>query len=78
MLHLFEDLEVVTSEIARVATPCASLFMASLIAERRLSAVYLSALHRAGEVAQPRTGAELARRLNEFDSGFSTPGGGAC
>lgn len=63
MVHLFEDVEALAGELTRVAAPGASLFLSSLVADRRLSALYLGALHRAGEVARPRTSAELLRRL---------------
>ncbi|WP_067738585.1 class I SAM-dependent methyltransferase [Novosphingobium naphthalenivorans] len=73
MLHLFEDVEAITLELARVADPAACLFATSLVAERWLGKRYLSALHRAGEVAHPRRFAELTSRLNGPASGLETP-----
>ncbi|MGB7405825.1 MAG: methyltransferase domain-containing protein [Pacificimonas sp.] len=63
MLHLFEDVEVVTEELARISAPDASLWMSSLVADRALGRLYLNLLHRAGEVAAPRHAAALLARL---------------
>lgn len=73
MLHLFEDLEAITGELARVAGPAARIFATSLVAERWMGRCYLALLHRAGEVAQPRTAAQLLGRLNSSASGLASP-----
>jgi ubiquinone/menaquinone biosynthesis C-methylase UbiE len=73
MLHLFEDLEAITRELARVAKANACIFATSLVAERWIGRRYLALLHRAGEVARPRTAAQLLARLNQDESGLANP-----
>jgi SAM-dependent methyltransferase len=73
MLHLFDDLEAITRELSRVSDRNARIFASSLVAERWIGRRYLSLLHRAGEVAQPRRGAELLMRLNGNASGLAAP-----
>ncbi|MCJ2179202.1 class I SAM-dependent methyltransferase [Novosphingobium album (ex Hu et al. 2023)] len=73
MLHLFEDVEAITRQLARVADPAASIFATSLVAERWLGKRYLVALYRAGEVARPRQFTELTSRLNGAGSGLQPP-----
>lgn len=73
MLHIFEDLEDLTHELARVAATGATLFMSSLVAESWISSRYLDLLHRAGEVARPRTCLELISRLSRARSGLQAP-----
>jgi ubiquinone/menaquinone biosynthesis C-methylase UbiE len=73
MLHLFDDLEAITRELARVSDRNARIFAISLVAERWIGGRYLSLLHRAGEVAQPRTAVELMTRLNGNASGLAAP-----
>lgn len=63
MLHLFDDPAPVAAELARVAGPDGAVFMTSLLAERAVGRRYLSLLHRAGEVAAPRTQAALLAAL---------------
>lgn len=73
MLHLFEEPEAITHELARVADGSARIFATSLVADRSISRGYLSLLHRAGEVARPRTATQLLARLNGAASGLATP-----
>jgi len=73
MLHLFDDVEAITRELARVSDRNARIFATSLVAERWIGVRYLSLLHRAGEVARPRTAAELLTRLNGDASGLAPP-----
>ncbi|MEQ5788911.1 class I SAM-dependent methyltransferase [Erythrobacter sp. NFXS35] len=73
MLHLFADFETVTAELARVTAPEGAIFLSSLVDDRWLGARYLALLHRAGEVAVPRSFAQLTRRLNASGSGLATP-----
>ena len=73
MLHLFEDLGSVTSELARVLEPDGKLFMSSLVAERWIGRNYLNILHRAGEVAKPRSAAQLKGLLTSHDAGLRQP-----
>lgn len=63
MLHLFEDVSGVVSELVRVAAPGGQLFLTSLVAEQTIGKRYLALLHRAGEVARPRTQAQLLAEL---------------
>jgi len=63
MLHLFEDVEGVVSTLARTLTPEGALFLSSLIAETWIGSRYLSLLHRAGEVATPRSEQQLVAAL---------------
>jgi SAM-dependent methyltransferase len=71
MLHLFEDVETVTSGLARVAAADARIFATSLVTDRWLGRHYLGLLNRAGEVAAPRSAAELLRRLCSNGSGLA-------
>lgn len=71
MLHLFEDVEAIARGLARVTAPAGRVFMTSLVSDRRFGVRYLAALHRAGEVAQPRTAALLVDRLGADASGMA-------
>jgi SAM-dependent methyltransferase len=73
MLHLFEPVEAITRELARVVAHGSHIFASSLVAERLIGRGYLALLHRAGEIAQPRTEAELLARLNTATSGLAAP-----
>jgi SAM-dependent methyltransferase len=73
MLHLFEDVESITLELARVARAEARIFASSLVAERRIGRSYLALLHRAGEVARPRSAVDLLSRLHSRGSGLAAP-----
>ncbi len=73
MLHLFDNVEPITAELARVADGGARLFASSLVADRWVGRQYLALLHRAGEVARPRTAAELLMRLRGAASGLAAP-----
>jgi len=66
MVHLFEDIESFAAGLARVAKPGFPLFLSSLVSERTISRLYLHALHRAGEVARPRTGDQVLTRLRKL------------
>ena len=59
MLHLFHDVEGVVSALGRSVEPGGSLFLSSLVSETQIGGRYLSLLHRAGEVASPRTEQQL-------------------
>jgi len=73
MLHIFDDVEGVTGELARVTAADGHLFMSSLVAERRISARYLALLHRVGEIARPRGRETLVNRLTAPKSGLQAP-----
>jgi len=70
MLHLFEELSGVVSELVRVTEPGGELLLTSLVAERAIGKRYLAMLHRAGEVAPPRTQAQLLAELRGLGSGW--------
>ncbi len=63
MLHLFENVEGVASTLTRAVAPGGALFLSSLVAATWVGSRYLSALHRAGEVAAPRTEQQLVAAL---------------
>jgi ubiquinone/menaquinone biosynthesis C-methylase UbiE len=73
MLHLFAEIETVTCELARVTRQDGAIFMSSLVNDRWLGARYLALLHRAGEVAMPRSLGQLAQRLEAPGSGLAAP-----
>ncbi len=59
VLHLFPDPERVLDSLNRVLAPSGSLFLSSLVLGRRLGDAYLRLLHFCGEVARPRSAAEI-------------------
>jgi SAM-dependent methyltransferase len=63
LLHLFDDVAGLVEDMRALLTPGGTCRLAGLVAETRRGARYLQALHRAGEVATPRTAADLARLL---------------
>lgn len=67
MLHLFEDPVGHIEHLLRVLSPDGTLFATSLVAERLIGRQYLQLLHRAGEVATPRSFAELQQRTSSLD-----------
>ncbi len=73
MLHIFDDVETVTRELTRVVLPSGKVFMSSLVTERWISSKYLGLLHRAGEVAEPRSADRLLDRLEVAGAGFRQP-----
>lgn len=58
-LHLVDDVPALVEVLRAQLAPGGRVFCSSLVAETRLGRRYLRALHRAGEVAPPRTAAEL-------------------
>lgn len=58
VLHLFENATELTQALLRPIAPGGCLYLTSLVTDRALGRRYLTALHRAGEVAQPRSFAE--------------------
>ncbi len=71
ILPLIDDVAGLARSLARVAAPGARLYFSSLVAEQWLGTYYLAVLRRAGEVARPRTAAELLAALD-------LPGCGPC
>jgi len=63
VLHLFEDVAGLVEDLRRRLAPGGSCHLAGLVAQTRRGARYLDVLHRAGEVATPRTAAGLAAAL---------------
>jgi SAM-dependent methyltransferase len=62
-LHVFPSPEPVCSEWKRVLARAGSLHVSSLVRGRWLGDRYLALLHRAGEIARPRTPGEVASLL---------------
>jgi SAM-dependent methyltransferase len=65
MLHLFadEDVLLLMRKLVAILSPESSLFLSSLVAERAIGRCYLALLHRAGEVATPRSFDRLSSML---------------
>lgn len=63
MTHLFEDLPVLVDALLRQLAPGGTLHLAGLVGETRRGRRYLQLLHRAGEVATPRSADELHAEL---------------
>jgi SAM-dependent methyltransferase len=71
--HLFADVDDLVDPLRRVLAPGGHLYLTSLVAETTRGRRYLEVLHRAGEVAPPRTAAELHAALGHPDD-FATSG----
>lgn len=65
--HLFEDVPAFRDALLAQLRPGGSLYIAGLVGETRRGRAYLRALHRAGEIATPRTAAELRAALEPDD-----------
>lgn len=63
MLHLFDGVAAHVNELGRVLAPGGRLFAMALVAEQWPGRAYLHLLHRAGEVAAPRTFNEMRRAV---------------
>jgi ubiquinone/menaquinone biosynthesis C-methylase UbiE len=73
ILHLFDDINGIVSTLANVMQAEGRMFMTSLIARRWIGERYLRLLHRAGEVAKPRTIDQLLRELRTTGLDFPDP-----
>lgn len=62
-LHLVDDVPGLLCALRAQLAPGGRIFCSSLVAETRVGRRYLRALHRAGEIARPRTAAELGGLL---------------
>lgn len=62
LLHLFDDLEAVLHALRGQLVPGGTLYATSLVAETRIGRGWLALMHRSGEIAPPRTAAELTVR----------------
>jgi SAM-dependent methyltransferase len=63
MLHLFQDFQPVVEAFRRCLRPEGHLFVSSLVVAGERGDGYLRLLHRAGEVAQPRSAPAVAAPL---------------
>lgn len=66
-LHLFEDPKALLDALLAQAAPGGAVHVTALVAETAVGRRYLGVLHRAGEVATPRTADELAAALGGVD-----------
>ena len=73
LTHLFENLPALVNALRVQLAPDGELHLAGLVAQTRRGRRYLELLHRAGEVARPRTAEELHRLLGHPPS-FRTTG----
>lgn len=62
-LHMVDDVDGYVFALRGLLRPGGALYLTSLVAESRRGAAYLRLLHRAGEVAAPRTADQLADLL---------------
>lgn len=69
-LHLFENKRELLRVLLNPVAPGGYLFLTSLVTDRSIGRQYLAILHRAGEVATPRTFAEVRAEV-EAASGSS-------
>jgi SAM-dependent methyltransferase len=65
LAHLFADLPALVAALRAQLMPGGRLHLAGLVAQTRRARRYLQVLHRAGEVAAPRTADELRRALGD-------------
>ncbi len=63
LTHLFENLPALVDNLRVQLASDGELYLAGLVAQTRRARRYLELLHRAGEVARPRTAEELHRLL---------------
>jgi SAM-dependent methyltransferase len=73
LLHLFADLARLVAALRAQLAPGGRLFLTGLVGETRRGRRYLGALHRAGEVATPRTAVQLRDALGAPEA-FRTRG----
>lgn len=63
LTHLFDDVPALVRALRRQVEPDGRIYIAGLVAQTRRGRRYLEVLHRAGEVATPRTAEQLRRAL---------------
>lgn len=73
LTHLFDHVPALVGQLRAQLTSDGQLYLAGLVAETRRGRWYLRTLHRAGEVAVPRTGEELYVELGR-PADFATTG----
>ncbi len=66
-VHIVERPMELLGALRRQVRPGGRIYLSSLVAEQPVGTRYLRALHRAGEVAVPRTAAQLAESLGGVD-----------
>lgn len=71
-LHLFDDLTTVAGALAPLLRSGGQFLASGLTAETTIGTRYLRLLHRAGEVAHPRTEAELRKAVETTDVAISS------
>lgn len=78
ILHLFEDVPKLISELNALRPPEGELYLTSLVLNGRfIGDRYLAALYRAGEMVRPRSSVELTRTVEDIlceDISFSSRG----
>ncbi|MBJ7470813.1 MAG: methyltransferase domain-containing protein [Solirubrobacteraceae bacterium] len=67
LMHIVADPEALLRALCEQAQPTGKVYFTSLVADRGVGAAYLRLLHRAGEVAAPRTSAELSAALGGLE-----------
>ncbi|HWI71423.1 MAG TPA: hypothetical protein VNT55_05680, partial [Baekduia sp.] len=72
-LHLFDDIAELVAPLRKRLAPGGLLYVSGLVAETARGRRYLEVLHRAGEVAAPRTAAQLRAALGDPED-FRTAG----
>jgi len=73
LTHLLDDLPALVAALRSQLVPDGQLHLAGLVAETRRGRLYLEVLHRAGEVAAPRTAEQLHVALGR-PTNFRTTG----
>jgi SAM-dependent methyltransferase len=72
-LHLFDDVDALVAPLRAQLAPGGLLYVSGLVAETGRGRRYLEVLHRAGEVAAPRTAEDLRAALGAPEA-FRTAG----
>lgn len=65
LTHLFDDLPCLVTALREQAAPGGHLHLAGLVAETRRGRTYLEVLHRAGQIAEPKTAEQLHHALGQ-------------
>ena len=67
LLHLFGDPAALVDALCAQAAAGGTVHVSALVAETAIGRRYLRVLHRAGEVAEPRTAADLSAALGGIE-----------
>jgi len=65
LFHIFDDPSSLLREIVRILKPNGKIFLTSLCSDRKISAKYLSFLHKKGHVSKPLKSIEIKRIIEE-------------